>query len=231
MQHQNSVPYMRIRELAAEAHVSTTTVLRFCKKMDCDGYAEFKLKMKQYLGQKEAVLIPDDLYELRRSLERIETPPYQERLNEAASIIARADRVLCVGVCNSGYVAQYAARYFTSFGKFSLPVTDPFYPVDQLNDSLSTVAIVFSVSGEAVNVIALARELKKRGCRLVSITNTDQNTLAMISELTLPYFITNRRVWGDDDKGTIDVDFSSQVPAVALCELLAKRLAARSAEE
>ena len=32
MQHQSAIPYMRIRELAAEAHVSTTTVLRFCKK-------------------------------------------------------------------------------------------------------------------------------------------------------------------------------------------------------
>lgn len=33
IQHQNAIPYMRIRELAAEAHVSTTTVLRFCRKM------------------------------------------------------------------------------------------------------------------------------------------------------------------------------------------------------
>lgn len=31
--HPNTVPFMRIRELAAEAHVSTTTVLHFCKKM------------------------------------------------------------------------------------------------------------------------------------------------------------------------------------------------------
>lgn len=38
MQHISAVPYMRIRELAAEAHVSTSTVLRFCRKMGCDGY-------------------------------------------------------------------------------------------------------------------------------------------------------------------------------------------------
>ena len=37
IQHQAAVPYMRIRELAAETHVSTTTILRFCKKVDCDG--------------------------------------------------------------------------------------------------------------------------------------------------------------------------------------------------
>lgn len=33
MEHRSAVPCMRIRELATEAHVSTTTVLRFCKKM------------------------------------------------------------------------------------------------------------------------------------------------------------------------------------------------------
>ena len=60
MQHQAAVPYMRIRELASEAHVSTTTILRFCKKLDCDGYAEFKYKLKQYLGQKNTVQVPDD---------------------------------------------------------------------------------------------------------------------------------------------------------------------------
>lgn len=41
IQHQSAIPYMRIRELAAETHVSSTTILRFCKKLGCDGYAEW----------------------------------------------------------------------------------------------------------------------------------------------------------------------------------------------
>lgn len=41
MKHQNSVPYMRIRELAAEAHVSTTTILHFCKKSDVKAIHSF----------------------------------------------------------------------------------------------------------------------------------------------------------------------------------------------
>lgn len=57
MQHQAAVPYMRIRELAAETHVSTTTILRFCKKVDCNGYAEFKFRMREYLGQKNAIQV------------------------------------------------------------------------------------------------------------------------------------------------------------------------------
>ncbi len=231
IQHQTAVPYMRIRELAAEAHVSTTTILRFCKKMDCDGYAEFKLRMKQEFGQQTTVQVADDTDELRGFLERMKGEPFQQKLDEAVSIIAKADRVLCVGVCNSGYVAMHAARYFTSFGKFSLAVTDPFYPVHQLDDQLTTAAVVFSISGEALNPVALARDLKEHGCRLICVSNTDQNTIARLSEVTLPYFITHRRVWGDKEIGTEDIDYTSQVPAVAVAEALGKRLGRRLVEE
>lgn len=231
MQHQSAVPYMRIRELASEVHVSTTTVLRFCKKVDCDGYAEFKYKLKQYLGQKNTVQVPDDIDELRTFLGRLESPAYQKLLDEAAGIIARADRVLCVGICSSGYIAEHAARFFTNFGKFSLSVTDPWYPVNILDDELITVAVVFSVSGEAINPVTLARNLKQHGCSLICISNSDQNTIAKLSEITLPYFITDRRVWGDLEKGIVDIDFTSQVPAVAIAELLAKRLGSRLSEE
>ena len=31
---------LTIRELAKNVHVSTTTILRFCKKMDCEGFCK-----------------------------------------------------------------------------------------------------------------------------------------------------------------------------------------------
>ncbi len=68
MLHKNAVSYMRIRELAAEAHVSTTTVIRFCKKMGCDGYAEFKLRMKEYIGFKQVAPLSEDFSEIRTFL-------------------------------------------------------------------------------------------------------------------------------------------------------------------
>ena len=37
---------MTIRDLAKETHVSTTTILRLCKKLGCDGFSEFKVKFK-----------------------------------------------------------------------------------------------------------------------------------------------------------------------------------------
>ena len=231
MQHQTAVSYMRIRELAAEAHVSTTTVLRFCKKLGCDGYAEFKLRMKEYAGQQGGITVPEDLYELKAFLERAESDSIQQRLDQAAAMIAKADRVLCVGICNSGYVAQYAARYFTSFGKFCLSVTDPYYPMKQFDSSLTTVGIVFSVSGEAERAVHFAKDLKQHHCSIVSITNTEQSTVAQLSDVCIPYYITLRRKQEHPDRSEEAIDFSSQVPAVVLAETLAKRVASRLTED
>lgn len=231
IQHQAAVPCMRIRELAAETHVSTTTVLRFCKKVDCDGYAEFKYRLKQYLGQKNTMQIPDSIDELRVFLQRLESEQYQKLLDDAAGIIARADRVICVGINSSGFTAQHSARFFTNFGKFALSMTDPFYPAHTLDDELNTVAVVFTVSGEEEFVVSLAKGLKKQGCSVICISNTDQNTVAKLSDLTLPYFITQHRILQDPEKGTRDIDFTSQVPASVIGELLAKRVAGRLSEE
>ena len=39
---------MNIRELAAQSHVSTATITRFCHKLDCDGFVEFKIELKRF---------------------------------------------------------------------------------------------------------------------------------------------------------------------------------------
>lgn len=223
IQHQNAVPYMRIRELAAEAHVSTTTILRFCRKIGCDGYAEFKLRMKEFVGQQPEEIVPEDLSELRAFMMRMETPRFEVKLDRAAAMLAKADRLLCIGMCNSGYIAQYAARYFTTFGKFSLAVTDPFYPVKQYSASANganSVALVFSVSGESEQTVQITHLLKQRSCYIISVTDTENSTIAQLSDLCLSYYITMRR-------GSDDVDFTSQAPAVMLCESLARRVGAR----
>ncbi len=60
IEHPNWCPSSH-RELAAEAHVSTTTVPHFCKKVGCDGYAQFKWKLKEQAGSAQGSRLPDTL--------------------------------------------------------------------------------------------------------------------------------------------------------------------------
>lgn len=217
LEHIRTVPYMRIRELAAEARVSTTTVLHFCKKMGCEGYAQFKAMLKVRLGAEATGRLPEDRGELRRFFEQADTPEYQERLDEAAARIAKAERVVLVGIGNSGCIAEYGARSFSNMGKFALSVSDPFYPIT-MNSTMPMAAVLLSVSGETEQVLRLAQELKQRGCGLIALTRVETSSLGRLADLVLPYPITMHR------QGQARVDFTSQLPAVYLLEEISHRV-------
>ena len=56
VKNRGRISRMPIKELAAMAHVSTATILRFCRKCGVDGYSEFKLKYKEHLeGKRDAL--------------------------------------------------------------------------------------------------------------------------------------------------------------------------------
>lgn len=222
MQHKNTVPYMRIRELAMEAHVSTTTVLHFCKKMGCDGYTEFKQKLKKFSGQKEAVWVPEDIEEIKSFFQQLEENKYEQQLEKAAALIAKAEKVVMVGIGNSGSIGEYAARYFTNMGKFSLFITDPFYPMN-LPDAVSTVVIVLSVSGETEHIIDIINKLRQTKSSIIAIVGNKKSSVAKLADIVLAYNITVRR-------GEQKIDFSTQIPAVYLLEMLAKKVHNRLTE-
>ena len=223
MQHKNAIAYMRIREVATEAHVSTTTVLRFCKKMGCDGYAEFKLKMKEYNKQKSIHKISENLSEIKAFFERLETEKFQSKLEAAAAMIAKMERVLFTGIGTSGHIGQYGARCFTNIGKFSLCISDPYCPIN-MQETENTVVIVLSVSGETGQTIKIVNALKRCNCKIISITNTESCTISKLSDINISYYITMHQ----DEEHT---DYTSQVPAVSIIESLSNKIRNRLIEE
>ena len=72
MMNRKKVMYMRIRELADEAHVSTTTILRFCKKLKCEGFSEFKVRFKMYIEEENIKKVSDDASEIVNFLKGID---------------------------------------------------------------------------------------------------------------------------------------------------------------
>jgi len=115
VKHPHEVAYMRIRELAEAVHVSPPTVLRFCKKVGCDGFSEFKTKWKLHLRENERTSIISSQEALREFFERTLTADYERTILDAATVIARADHVIFVGSGSSGILAEYGSRYFSAF--------------------------------------------------------------------------------------------------------------------
>lgn len=215
MENQKKVQYMKIRDLAEETHVSTTTILRFCKKMGCDGYTEFKIRYRQHLQEVENQKFSDNNLELIDFLKKTSSPEFEQKLDELARIMEREKRIIFMGSGMSGISAKYGARYFSSIGKFCLYIDEPHYPTNCpfFENALVTV---FSVSGESNDIIGHVNRLKQGNCKIFSITNRENCTLARLSDYNLSYYVTYVRI------GIYDI--TTQIPAISLIERLARKV-------
>ncbi|WP_054950701.1 MurR/RpiR family transcriptional regulator [Numidum massiliense] len=215
IQNTEKVTYMRIRELAAETHVSTATIVRFCKKLGCEGFSEFKIKLKLHLDQQERLRLKSTQNTLTEFVERTLKGVFESYIQETASIVSKCDQVIFLGIGSSGIMAEYGARHFSSLGTFSLHIKDPFFPIRSHNLHRS-VTIAMSVSGETAEIINLIKDLKKEGSTIVSITNNKDCTIAKLSDLNISYYVTEEYIESSN--------ITTQIPVVYILESIAREL-------
>ena len=209
------VTYMRIRELADEAHVSTTTILRFCKKFDCNGYSEFKVKLKLYLQGSNTNDNKNDQSIIVDFFKKLNTQELDEKIETICELISNSSNLVFLGSGTSGILCKYAARYFSIMGKFASYIDDPFFPTNYKTYE-NCVIIILSVSGETQPVINLINNFKRENCPIVSITNSENCTISKISDLNISYYINQEKI------GISDI--TTQVPVLYIIERIARTL-------
>ncbi|MDL4841207.1 MurR/RpiR family transcriptional regulator [Aquibacillus rhizosphaerae] len=214
-QNIEKVVYMRIRELADETHVSTATILRFCRKVNCSGFSEFKVRLKLQLENEKSTVIKSGQHSITEFFERTLTGNIEEKIKKAAKVVTDAETVIFIGIGSSGILAEYGARYFSSLGTFSMYIKDPHFPIHPhiLNDS---VTIALSVSGESNYTVRHINQLKQEGSKIVSITNSKHSTVAKISDVNIPYYVTNE--WYENS------NITTQVPVMYILETMAREI-------
>lgn len=181
MSNTEKIPYMTIRELAAGISVSTSTVLRFCNKINCESYNDFKERFSKYITERDNIAPGFDLKQLLHYFQGTTTVAFEEKIQEGAKLIHDAEMIVFVGLGSSGALARYGARYFSNFGKFSVGLEDALYPLTETSYPKITV-IALSVSGETTGVIETIRKFQTHECKILSITNDPNSTVAKISD-------------------------------------------------
>lgn len=229
--NEDKVVYMRIRELADETHVSTSTILRFCRKLNCEGFSEFKTKIKLHLEETKKTTINNIEHSLMEFFERISQGNIAEHIKKAAQVVTKSTNVIFIGTGSSGIMAEYGARYFSSIGKFSMHIRDPYFPIHAkyISDS---VAIALSVSGETPAIVTHINQLKGQGIEVISITNSKYSTISKISDINIPYYVTEERFENDIGNNPNYVtggefkysDITTQVPVVYILESIAREV-------
>ncbi|WP_322020319.1 MurR/RpiR family transcriptional regulator [Clostridium butyricum] len=179
---------LTIRELAKNIHVSTTTILRFCRKMDCEGFHEFKYKLKDQIAEtdKDFKLNADD-YAIIDYFERSNQPSEVQKILDASNIIHKSKQIIFLGIGTSGILAKYASRCFVNIGRFAVYIDYPYFLVpDGFYDEI--VIIVFSVTGETEDIIKQLRQFRNFDCVIISITNSEMSTIATVFYIHLTLY-------------------------------------------
>lgn len=185
--HRKECSQCTIEELAKNCNVSRTTVLRFAKKLNMDGFSELKIHLKMEQDQKTkqsqdiVKLVCDDY---RKKIDEME----KNDCVNICKLIYEAKRIFVYG---SGAVQSFVAK---EFNRAFLSAKICMYQIegyqgeqDLITDLIQEgdLVIIVSLSGESRHVTNFAQSLKMKGIPIISMTKMKNNTLAQMSTESL----------------------------------------------
>jgi RpiR family carbohydrate utilization transcriptional regulator len=175
-----------IKAFATQAQVSEPTVMRFARRVGCDGFSDFKLRLAQdfavgrmYIEAERKVQAGDVETTAQRvyqsgvdALATAFAGLDEKALAAAASAIARAGKVVCLGI--GGSSAVMAQEMENRLFRFGLSVTASADPYKQ--SMLAAIAdkddvfLVFSVTGKPHALVNAAEIAASRGASVIAVT-------------------------------------------------------------
>jgi DNA-binding MurR/RpiR family transcriptional regulator len=190
---------MSISELARDADVGESTVIRFCRVLNYGGYQEFKLRLAQDLV--EPVTFVHENISFTDSIEELAQKIFQTNLQAIESTMKSLDRgmveVAAKALAGARKIDLYGAGYssFTALdGKLKLTrlgLLADCYGDAHLQMMSATaltsrdVAMGISQSGSTKDVIDALAAARKAGATTMAITNFSPSPITKVSDVIL----------------------------------------------
>ena len=165
-----------IRELANNTHVSTATIMRFCKKMGCEGFTELKYRLKENVEIQETK--EDDANNQFDSfIERVESSDYLESIRRAAEIIKQSDLILTLGIGTTGDFAKYTSRLLSGMGYCCYGVDGAAYPAQRVAEGYQVVIIVFYERLQKNPLFEEIYRYKNKNYMIIMLSNNNMGSM------------------------------------------------------
>ena len=195
--------YASVNEVAAVAHVSEATVMRFCRILGFKGFQDFKIALAREMvipstrfqeevshegdGALITKVFQTNTAALQDTLEILEI----EAIEAAVQLLTNSRQVLVIGVSGSGPAVAYAGNRFLLLGIKAFMYTD-FYLMLMAASLLSQddVVLAISNSGTAREIVETVRVAQEKGARAMCITN---NSLSPLARICAPALVTASR--------------------------------------
>jgi DNA-binding MurR/RpiR family transcriptional regulator len=234
--HPDDVALLSTREQAKRAGVTPATLTRLAQRLGLSGYDNVRKlyadavrrRPDSYRGRAEELLVRRDregdaalaqdiFASIAQHLQNLSAPGSVERLAAAADLIARAERVFCLGL-RSAFSVAYIFHYVRSlFGSNSVLVDGAGASgVDVLRSiKRGDVLLAISVRRYVRHTVDAVKYAKSRGAHVVAITDSELSPLSSFAD---------QMIIVQTDTPSF---FHTMAPAFAAVECLAALVAAR----
>lgn len=195
MQNKEKVLDESIRELASNTHVSTATIVRFCKKMGCVGFLEFKYKLK------DSITTEEHEEQIEESsfvdfINHIKTQEYLESVKRTAEHIKQADSFYTLGLGGHEAYAKHMARSFSHIGYHCFGITDRYYPMPHVLEGQSSVIIMVYDKLIEKFLFDEIRKYKEKNYTIIMISSEDIAVMKHLCDEVI--YVSNGYVKTDD---------------------------------
>jgi len=194
-----------ITELAAACDTSVASVVRFCRAIGLQGYAQLRMALATELGKESAqfgsamtlgaeIARSDTLQEMASKVASLEMLAIEETvsaldygaLDRVVAALDRAQRILLFGVGASHFVAQDLHHKLFRIGRNAFLMSDAHEAWSAASlPPPNTVAIGFSHSGETADTVKYLDTARRHGALAVGVTSADQSPLARAADEVL----------------------------------------------
>lgn len=184
---------MNIDDLAGRCNFSKASIVRFAKKLGLSGFSELKFEIKSQLQEAEKSVAKGNVELLCDSYIEAIKELKSQNYDDICSLLHHARRIYSYG---TGVVQASACRelnrMFSNEGIYLFDLDQKVnYHALEKNLKNDDVVLIISLSGESKKGIELAKFLRLRGVKIISVTKKKNNTLASLCDNNI-YFLTSK---------------------------------------
>lgn len=199
LDHADEIIHFSITDLAQILEVSESTIVRFCQRLDYQGYQEFKILLARDFGAPfrdtyETITPQDDVATVVRKTLQISSQALTDTLSvlnpdnvkSAAKLLVTAHHVYIFGCGGSGGIAWVAGQKLLRLGLPTTVCTDPHTQTLLAGMAADRdVVIGISYSGNNEDVVRAMRVACERRVKTIAISNYPTSPAAKLADVLL----------------------------------------------
>jgi DNA-binding MurR/RpiR family transcriptional regulator len=199
LDHADEIIHSSVTDLAQILEVSESTIVRFCQRLDYQGYQEFKILLARDLGAPfrdtyETITSQDDIATVVRKTLQISSQALTDTISvlnpdnvrNATELLVTAHHVYIFGCGGSGGIAWVAGQKLLRLGLPTTVCTDPH--TQTLLAGMATdrdVVVGISYSGNNEDVVRAMRVACERRVKTIVISNYPTSPAAKLADVLL----------------------------------------------